>query len=125
MNFSHLQEESLAIDFLSDHLIEGTLVIFLGAGASKGFGLPNWLEFTNKFREKVGLDIIDDVGNPEKVQNALDEALDLIGNNDDKKREITKQILYVGAAELDVKLAFSNHLLISLSSLLIGSKRGH
>ncbi|HUN17686.1 MAG TPA: SIR2 family protein [Saprospiraceae bacterium] len=125
MKFKELQDQNSAIDFLADHLINGTLVLFLGAGASKGFGLPNWFELINKFRGKVGLCAINNSTTPEIMQNAMDEAIDIIKNDESKKIKIVKEILYPSTNELSVKLAYSSHLLISISSLLIGRKRGH
>ncbi len=125
MNFKELQEENSAIDFLADHLINGTLVLFLGAGASKGFGLPNWPELINAFRQKVGLASISNPLSAEIMQKAIDEALDKINNNETEKIRLIKEILYPAEAMFDVKLAYSSHLLVSISSLLIGRKRGH
>jgi len=125
MKFKELQQESFAIDFLADHLINGTLVLFLGAGASKGFGLPDWLELINAFRAKVGLSSISSSTSPETIQNAMDEAIDIIKNDEAEKIRLIKEILYPSTNLLDVKLAYSSHLLISISSLLIGRQRGH
>lgn len=126
MNYKELQKPEFAIDFLSEHLINGTLVLFLGAGSSKGFGLPNWLVLTNEFRKKVGLKEIDaKITSPEQIQQAFDEALDVIDNDEVKKMEIIQTILYNDLDNLNVKLAYSHHLLVSISSLLMGSSRGH
>ncbi len=125
MNFKEYQNPNYAIDFLSEHLINGSLVLFLGAGTSKGFGLPDWIELTNSFRKHVGLTEVDDTLSPENIQNAVDEALDIINNEENRKIELIKKILYSDESKLDVKMAYSNHLLISIASLLMGSKRGH
>jgi|JI61114DRNA_FD_contig_71_739493_length_2343_multi_2_in_0_out_0_2 hypothetical protein len=125
MNFKELQNPNLAIDFLSDHLINGTLVLFLGAGTSQGLGLPNWLELANSFREKVGLKAIHNSNSPESIQSAIDEAIDKLENSDTEKIRIIAEILYPNPSALEMKMAYSNHLLISIASLLIGSKRGH
>jgi len=125
MNFKELQNPDYAIDFLSEHLIDGTLVLFLGAGTSKGFGLPNWLELTNSLRKMAGLSEVDKALSPEKIQHAVDEVLDKIKNDEVEKIKFVKTILYSNDNNLDVKMAYSNHLLISIASLLMGSKRGH
>lgn len=124
MKFTELTNIELAIPFLADHLIKGTLVLFLGAGSSKGFGLPNWLEFTNRFRTSVGLNEMTGANTPEEIQHAMDEALDRIPGAQDRINT-TRSILYPDPDTLDVSWAFQNHLLISISSLLMGSKRGH
>ncbi|MDR0605680.1 MAG: SIR2 family protein [Bacteroidales bacterium] len=122
MNFKELEKSYLAIDYLAQHLIDGSLVLFLGAGISKGFGLPDWKEFADLFRKKMGLSSIS-MNNAEEIQTALEEAISKT-NNDDEKIEIVKEILY-STSVLDVKIAYTNPLLISISSLLIGRKRGH
>lgn len=125
MNFNEYQNPTYAIDFLSEHLINGSLVLFLGAGTSKGFGLPDWSELTNSFRSAVGLGKLVDAKSPENIQNAIDEALDKINNEENRKIELIKKILYPDENKLDITMAYSNHLLISIASLLMGSKRGH
>ncbi len=125
MNFKHLMDETFAIDFLADYLSDGSLVLFLGAGTSRGFGLPDWLTFANGLREKAGLPPITKVGTPEDLQNGVDEALDIIGEDSVKRLAYTKEILYPDLGELKMTLALDHHLLVALSSLLMGSRRGH
>ncbi len=124
MAFEEFKVKKLAINFLAKQLIKGNLTLFLGAGTSKGFGLPNWLELVNGLREKVGLKKIVDYTTAEDLQNAADEVLDILKDNQILIEEI-RQILYEGKNELDVKLAYENHLLVAIASLMIGSKRGH
>ena len=125
MNFKEYQDPDFAIELLSEHLINGSLVLFLGAGTSKGFGLPDWVELTNSLRKSVRLEEINAALTPEEIQNAIDEVLDIINNEENRKIELIKKILYSDANNLDVSKAYSNHLLISIASLLMGSKRGH
>jgi hypothetical protein len=124
MNFKEYKNPTYAIDFLSEHLIKGSLILFLGAGTSKGFGLPDWLELTNSFRKFVGLNEVNIASTPEVLQNAIDEALDKINNEEGQKLELVRKILYP-KENFDVSMAYSNHLLISIASLLMGTKRGH
>lgn len=122
-NFIELKQREYAIDYLANHLIEGTITLFLGAGASKGFRLPSWVELCNKFREKYGLSDIPVTSPTESIQLAIDEALDKIDHDELKKIEIIKELLY--PTSFSIKNAYESHLLIALSSLLIGRKRGH
>lgn len=127
MSFRELEIQSNAIDYLARHLIEGTLVLFLGAGVSREFGFPLWIDFANEFRIRCGLtgDLSASTSTPEEIQAGLDQALDEIDNSEVRKIEIVRAILYGGIAHPDVADAFSNHLLISILSLLIGRNRGH
>ncbi len=124
MAFEELKEKSYAIQFLAKQLVRGNLMLFLGAGTSKGFGLPNWLELVNELRIKVGLPSLTSSVSAEDLQRAADEVLDKLQDTKILINEI-RSILYRDKDELDVKLAYENHLLIAISSLLIGSKRGH
>jgi hypothetical protein len=125
MNFKELNDPNLASEFLSSHLVNGTLTLFLGAGATKGFGLPNWTEFANSFRAKCSLSVLGVISKPEDIQDGIDEALDVIKNNEETKISIVKEILYGGKDFLEPRSIYSNKLLIAISSLLMGSRRGH
>lgn len=126
MKYQHFTNPEFAIDYLATHLMDGTLVLFLGAGASRGFGLPGWVDFANAFREKVGLPRELVVGDPsDKIQLSMDDALREIGNKDEEKIRIVREILYPSVETLDLRLAFSQELLISICSLLVGRRRGH
>ena len=122
-DFLELKDRDLAANYLAGHLINGTIVLFLGAGASKGFGLPTWIELANKFRGKFRLTPIPDESSVEEVQLAIDEALDEIDHDESKKIELISELLYPESLA-NIK-AYSNNLLIALSSLLIGRRRGH
>jgi hypothetical protein len=128
-----LKDEDLAIEYLAGHLIDGTIVLFLGAGASKGFGLPTWIELANKFREEINeirkkknlplLEPIEDSDSVENIQLDIDDDLDVIKHDEHEKIEILSKLLY--PTSIDTFKAYNNNLLIALSSLLIGRKRGH
>lgn len=127
MKFEHLQRLDLATEYLADCLIDGTLVLFLGAGASKGFGLPSWIELANAFIGKADPSqppLLSD-SNSERIEDALDAALRKINNDTSLKIRYVKDILYPDPASLISRSAFSQELLIALSALLIGRKRGH
>ncbi|RNC86262.1 MAG: hypothetical protein ED556_08165 [Winogradskyella sp.] len=124
MAFQELKEKDFAIKFLAKQLIKGNLTLFLGAGTSKGFGLPNWLELVNALRVRSGLDQLDEATSAEDLQRGADDVLDELKDNQKLINQIG-DILYEDKEDLDVKLAYENHLLIAISSLMIGSKRGH
>jgi hypothetical protein len=125
MKYQELQNEEYAIEFLANHLNLGTLTLFLGAGSSKGFGLPDWLNLINGLLAKVELPILLENSSAEELQNAADEVLEAIGNDQDVLIDMIKHLLYVNQVELELSKAYSNKLLIAISSLMIGSKRGH
>ncbi len=77
MNDSYLDElqyQPNAIEFLSKRLHDGTLVLFLGAGVSKGFGLPDWISLVNLIREDVGLPLVNKKSTAENLQKAVDQV---------------------------------------------------
>ena len=103
--------------------MNGSLVFFLGAGISKGFGLPDWFDFTNSLRKLVGLKKIDEALS-QIIQQALDEFLDKINNDEIQKIMLVKKVLYPSDNRLEVSKAYSNHLLISISSLFNRKPKG-
>ncbi|ERJ87064.1 hypothetical protein HMPREF1990_01881 [Porphyromonas gingivalis W4087] len=130
-DFSELKDRDFAVDYLAGHLIEGTIVLFLGAGASKGFGLPSWIELANKLRDEINklrdkenhLHPIPEDSSVETVQLGIDEDLDVIKHDEHRKIELISDLLY--PSSLTAFKAYNNNLLVALSSLLIGRRRGH
>ncbi|MGH9762631.1 MAG: hypothetical protein ACREAC_17560, partial [Blastocatellia bacterium] len=126
MKFEDLQEPAFAIPYLADRVIDGTLVLFLGAGASAGFGLPGWHEFVNAFLAEVGIkDVLPPSATADERERALDRALRKINHSEPRKLDIIRTILYRDRSTPRAKEVFSQHLLIAISSLLVGRKRGH
>lgn len=123
--FEDLKYPPYAIDFLSKCLRNGTLTLFLGAGASKGFGLPNWIDLINSLRKEVNLDEISNSPSADDLQHAADEVKDQLGDSEEAFLELIRKHLYANIKDLPLVELFKNHLLISVSSLLMGSKRGH
>ncbi|MGZ5483669.1 MAG: hypothetical protein ACXWID_17005, partial [Pyrinomonadaceae bacterium] len=124
--FEELQDPDFAIQYLSEGVIDGTLILFLGAGASAGFGLPGWIDFVNAFLAEAGInEILDSTSSSDDRERALDRALRNINHDATRKVEIIHNVLYRHRPTLDSNVVFSQHLLIALSSLLIGRKRGH
>lgn len=128
MKFENLTKPAFAVDYLADRLIDGTLVLFLGSGASSGFGLPGWIEFANKFCRAADLDFKTELtsdNSADELERTLDRAIRKIGNSETRKVDIVKDVLYANPGFLDSRLAISQELLIAVASLLIGRKRGH
>lgn len=121
--FAELTVQNNAVKHLAKRLYDGTLVLFIGAGASRGFGLPNWVELVNDLRKEVGLPIISNPTSADDLQLSADEVIDKIGSVDNLIKKI-EELLYK-KVEFESTKVFENHLLISISALLMGSKRGH
>lgn len=126
MKFENLQKPEFAIPYLANRLIDGTLVLFLGAGASAGFGLPGWIEFVNAFLVQAGIKTgLPASASADERERALDAALREIKHSNAHKVEFVRNILYPHPSTLDYRAVFSQELLIAVSSLLVGRKRGH
>ncbi len=114
-----------AAQFLADHLQRGTLVVFLGAGASQGMGLPSWVDFVNNARRIKGLEDVALSPEPtaEVLQAGSDEVREACGS-DLAYMQLLKECLYKDLPELSWGL-LRNDLLTALCALLMGSKRGN
>ena len=126
MKFEHLQNPEFAIEYLADRLIDGTIILFLGAGASSGFGLPGWTEFVNKFLALAGIGtVLTPASSADEKEQAIDSALRKINHSNPRKIEFVNKILYPDPSALEYGAVFSQKLLIAVSSLLLGRKRGY
>jgi hypothetical protein len=108
--------------FLVSHLREGTLVLFLGAGASVGLGLPSWDKFINGLRSAVGLPTLTSTMNADELQLAADEVKSKF-STDIEYKNLLKKCLYEGMDRLSSDILRSE-LLTALGGLLMGSRRG-
>jgi hypothetical protein len=124
-DLSMYEDKDIAADYLSTCLQEGSLVLFLGAGASKGFGLPDWVELINELRADVRINRspLLSTASAEELQRAADQVQKAIGTNE--LITLVEKVLYNKIVDLKVKDVFDKHLLVGLASLLMGSKRGH
>ena len=123
--FEEYKIPDLAINYLADCLKEGTLIMFLGAGASKSYGLPSWVELVNDLRSQAKMDLLDINCSSEDLQNAADEVKSKLKDSNDNFINRIEKSLYKNISSTSIHNIFSNKLLIALSSLLMGSKRGH
>jgi hypothetical protein len=121
--FDELTYSPRASNFLAEHLQRGTLVLFLGAGVSKGMGLPNWVEYVNKIRQKVCLTPVSSDSNAEDLQIAADEVENKC-ESEEKYFQILKSCLYEDIEELS-STVLKNDLITAVCALLMGSKRGN
>lgn len=123
-NFDELEVPEHAIEYLSKTLYNGSLVLFLGAGVSKGFKLPDWKELISKLLLKKGLQPLDPKANSDHLQSAADRVLSKC-KDEEEFIDLIHDILYENPNSFSKETLFTNPLLLSILSLLIGSKRGH
>lgn len=122
-DYSELEDPELASKHLASHLMDGTVVLFLGSGVTKEFGLLSWLELVNALRANVGLVSLA-TGNAEELQLAADEVLDKVGN-EGQLINLIQEELYRNLIKLNTSEVFAHPLLLAIAALLMGSKRGH
>lgn len=122
-DFDHLKNVANAKISLADNLKDGTIVLFLGAGASKGFGLPNWVELINFLRKKENEVPLPDDTAVDTLQRAADAIQRKIG--DDLLKDYIQECFYDNKVKSNISDSLKNTLLVSISALLMGSKRGH
>jgi hypothetical protein len=123
-HFDELMLTPKASDYLSSKLINGQLVLFLGAGVTKGFGLPDWLTLINTLRLDVGLPILSGAKSAEDLQHAADEIQDRLSSEKALIKLIEKN-LYIDLGKFTPDKILNHHLIIAIAALLMGSKRGH
>jgi SIR2-like protein len=123
MGFEHLSYTPRAAEFLAQSLGDGTLVLFLGAGASSGVGLPDWQSLIESLQKEVGLSNAGITSNPDALQRAADEVRRKFKGNDKEFAGLVKKVLYSGVNLSDEILR--NPLLIALGALMTGSRRGN
>ncbi|MEP2936866.1 MAG: SIR2 family protein [Gilvibacter sp.] len=124
-----IELKSKAIEFLAQQLKNESLSLFLGAGISKSFDLDNWLSLLNKLNAdpKIGLPELPDskAHSADDFQNAANAIVRKLSGNEKDLIELISNHLYDGldleSKSLDI---FKHKQLISLSSLIMGNKRG-
>lgn len=118
------EDRNLVISDLGQALFRGELGIFLGAGVSRDFGVPNWPTLVRDCLAKEGFDpsdIKDDAGF-EQLTVAMGKVRDKI-NDDQRYFQLIWDGLYPVDPERD--LWQPSALLTSIGALLMGSRRGH
>lgn len=114
------REPFLACSDIQNYLTSSQLILFLGAGASAGFGLPRWYDLVRKVTGSTETD--------EELAKKSDQELSrMIDEVDDGSREYFRKIhsaLYEGLPDDFLKILTQSPLLLSIAALLIGSSRG-
>ena len=137
MSFSHLTNKTTAINFLSEHLMEGTITIFLGAGVSKDFGVPGWVDLLNDLNKsylvehEMGFKVADFVPRVSETSTAQDlqvfaDEIQADYGSEAALIEAISKILYPNPSTSSLnKKIFKNELFLAIGAMLTGSKRGH
>lgn len=106
-------------EFLAEQLVNGRLSLALGAGASMGFGLPNWDNLIADAFAKRGLTKPTALTN----EHAADALLAACGNDDLRFASLISEVLYSGIDLSMVKLK-QKELLAALGAITMASSRG-
>jgi len=119
----YIKNPFLAAEEIGNFLHHGSLVLFLGAGASQGFGLPSWVDLVALIMGKGGdKDFIKDLA--QKSNKEIAKLIDEVDDNSDTYINKVHDALYSQAAtDLNEQLSKSP-LLLSVAALLTGSCRG-
>jgi hypothetical protein len=120
MDHSRWEDDEALKDFLSDQLFNGRLSMVLGAGISKGFGLPGWEELITRAISITHISI--------PQETSKEDAADLIFKNICHGNEIEfakliHEALYQGV-DLSFKTLHTKDLLTSIAAITTASRRG-
>lgn len=123
MDIAQFEYEPRAVSYLADHLNKGTLILFLGAGVSADLGLPNWVDLINSMSSEYGFKPLkskclseDLLKRGKKLKKKCSSELEFL--------KLLKKHLYINIPDLS-PTKLKNDLLIAITALLTGSKRGH
>ncbi len=108
------------IDFLAGQLAQGSLAIVLGAGASSGFGLPDWKGLVDRMASPT-LKIELEGKSVETQAEFLRSAVS--GGDDERFREAIRQALYK-TFDRSISALLSHQLLRAVAALTMASSRG-
>ncbi|MFN0164915.1 MAG: SIR2 family protein [Bryobacteraceae bacterium] len=119
----YLQNPFLAVDRIGSLLRKGVLRLFLGAGASSGFGLPEWKTLIARVLSRdTDKDFMDSL--PGLTPTDLTK---LINDMDDSSEKYVRQVheaLYRDAATSLLGQLRQSPLLLSVAALVTGAHRG-
>jgi hypothetical protein len=110
---------------LAEMLSMGSLALVMGAGASKGLGLPLWFELVNRCLKYANLEdkgLVDSKSDPNTLLKKIEIVERATGQH---YREIVQKSLYDDRKIKFTRDVIKQELLISFGALLMGSKRGN
>jgi|WetSurMetagenome_2_1015567.scaffolds.fasta_scaffold01397_5 hypothetical protein len=118
------KEHKFIIHELSKYLYNGELALALGAGVSKSFGFPLWWELVDElcihhYKEST----INASTSPKELASIVDDIEREIRNNTEFNK-LVSSVLYKNINYITDSSIIKNDLLISLGSLMMGSRRG-
>ncbi len=122
VSYDRLVNPRFARQFLAGRLREGTLALFLGAGASVDLRVPSWPKFLNGIRKEVGLSALRGNLDSLRLQNAADEVRQECAT-ESEYFDLLRRVLYARVPELSLDV-LKNDLFMAIGALLMGSKRG-
>ncbi|WP_096703299.1 SIR2 family protein [Magnetospirillum sp. 15-1] len=109
------------IDHLATQLLAGRLGLFLGAGVSRPFGLPDWDTLVSRMAVAAGEAA--PVAGSFNATNKVEALALKYFTTSDLLKGATKAALYQGVA-LDFAKISGNRLLAAIGSLVMASRRG-
>lgn len=129
MPYDHLMERSIAVEHLASQLMDGTLTLFLGTGASAGAELPSWHELIRRMQVLTKKEVptttltlsAAESSSAAELQDMADEVRDEL-KDDAKYKHLVKEALYEGVTFSRNQL--TDPMLIALGALMMGSRRG-
>ena len=107
------------IEFLSSQLLKGRLAVVLGAGASVGFGLPNWSRLTEELAAHVHCNLPPSLNDAQAGEYILNE----LGNDYMAFAEAVRHVLYKDF-RISMESLARNPLLSAIGALTMTSMRG-
>jgi hypothetical protein len=118
----YVQNEAEFLKVLSEILNTGQLSLMLGAGASKALNLPDWKALVTSCMSYAGIPGTVVNMTPEELKKVIDQVKAKYASETDY-HEAIREMLYNGLM-LDFNTA-KKELLMALSSLIVGKKRGN
>jgi hypothetical protein len=118
----YLDDPFLATDEIGNFLRSSALRLFLGAGASKGFGLPEWKMLIARV---LGKDM--DANFVADLDATITDLRRLIDPVDDGSKEYVRRVqkaLYNGVRRNLLKQLQKSPLLLAVAALITGMHRG-
>lgn len=130
MSVHELTNPSYAAHYLGESLLHGELALLLGAGVSRGSGLPSWQTLVEGCEDELGLNRPGGERTSEKLMSAMDKVRSEFlspGRSEVNFRELVRRNLYPdtyldGESYPDDLL--QNMMLIAVGALIMPSSRG-